>query len=75
VQTRTTIQGIPVPSAAVVRNPSNQDIVWVHTGAEIFVARTVRTVPLDGANVSVVDGLKPGERLVTQGAALVNQVR
>lgn len=75
VQTRRTIQGIPVPSAAVVRNPGNQDIVWVHTGAEIFVPRTVRTVPLDGASVSVVDGLQPGERLVTQGAALVNQVR
>jgi cobalt-zinc-cadmium efflux system membrane fusion protein len=75
VQTRRTIQGIPVPSAAVVKNPSNQDIVWVHAGAEVFVPRMVRTVPLDGASVSVTDGLKPGDRLVTQGAALVNQVR
>jgi multidrug efflux pump subunit AcrA (membrane-fusion protein) len=75
VQTRTAVKGVPVPAAAVVKNPSNQDTVWVHTGAETFVQRPVRTTPLDGASVSVVDGLKAGERVVTQGAALVNQVR
>lgn len=75
VQTRNPIQGVPVPAGSVVKNPSNQDMVWVHTGAEVFQPRTVRTVPLDGATVSVVDGLKAGERVVTQGAALVNQVR
>jgi cobalt-zinc-cadmium efflux system membrane fusion protein len=75
VQTRKAIQGIPVPTSALVKNPSNQDIVWVHTGAEVFVPRTVRTLPLDGASVSVVEGLQPGERLVTQGTALLNQVR
>lgn len=75
VQTRNSIQGVPVPAAAIVKSPSNQDTVWVHTDAEIFVPRPVRTTPLDGATVSVVDGLKAGERVVTQGAALVNQVR
>jgi multidrug efflux pump subunit AcrA (membrane-fusion protein) len=75
VQTRETIQGVAVPTSAVVKNASNQDMVWVHTGAEVFVPRTIRTAPLDGATLSVVDGLKAGERVVTQGAALVNQVR
>jgi hypothetical protein len=75
VQSRSTVQGIPVPAGAVVRNPSNQDIVWVHNDAETFTPKTVRVVPLDGANVSVVDGLKAGDRVVTQGASLVNQVR
>jgi len=75
VQTRNPVQGVPVPAGSVVKNPSNQDMVWVHSGAEVFQPRTVRTVPLDGATVSVVDGLKAGERVVTQGAALVNQVR
>ncbi|WP_298934249.1 HlyD family efflux transporter periplasmic adaptor subunit [uncultured Ramlibacter sp.] len=75
VQTRTLIQGIPVPAESVVKSAGNQDIVWVHTEAEAFEARPVRTVPLDGASVSVVNGLKAGERVVTQGAALVNQVR
>lgn len=75
VHTRTLVQGVPVPAASVVKNPSNQEIVWVHTAAETFVPRPVRTAPLDGASVSVVDGLKAGERVVTQGASLVNQVR
>jgi cobalt-zinc-cadmium efflux system membrane fusion protein len=75
VQTSNPIQGVPVPAAALVKNSSNQDIVWVHTAAETFVPRTVRVVPLDGASASVVDGLKAGDRVVIQGAALVNQVR
>lgn len=75
VQTRTQVQGVPVPTAAVVKNPSNQDIVWVHIGAEVFEPRPVRWAALDGSTVSVIDGLKAGDRVVVQGAALVNQVR
>lgn len=75
VHTRTMVKGVAVPAAAVVKSPSNQDMVWVHTGAEVFQPRTVRVSPLDGANMAVTDGLKAGERVVTQGAALVNQVR
>jgi RND family efflux transporter MFP subunit len=75
LQTRETVKGFAVPTGAVVKNPSNADMVWVHTGAEVFQPRPVRAVALDGATVSVVDGLKAGERVVTQGAPLVNQVR
>ena len=75
VQTRSAVKGVPVPAGAVVKSPSNQDMVWVHTGAEVFAPRPVRATAMDGATVSVVDGLKPGERVVTQGAALINQVR
>ena len=75
VRTKTTIKGVAVPASAIVKSASNQDMVWAHTGAETFSPRPVRVAPLDGATVSVVDGLKAGERVVTQGAALVNQVR
>jgi membrane fusion protein, heavy metal efflux system len=75
VQTKTQKQGFVVPNASVVKNASNQDIVWVHTGEEQFSARTVRWQALDGARVAVLDGLKANERVVTQGAALLNQVR
>ena len=75
VQTRQLIQGVGVPAAAIVKTPSNQDMVWVHTGPEAFTPRTVRFMALDGSTVSVTDGLKPGDRVVTQGAALLNQVR
>ena len=75
VQTKEQVKGFAVPASAVVKNASNQDMVWVHTGAELFVPHATRVVPLDGATVSVVDGLKAGDRVVTQGAPLVNQVR
>ena len=75
VQTKEMVQGVAVPAAALVKTTSNQDMVWVHTGPEAFAPRTVRFMALDGATVSVTDGLKPGDRVVTQGAALLNQVR
>lgn len=75
VQTRAQVQGFALPLSALVRNPSNQDMVWVHTQAETFAPRTVRFAALDGSRVAVLDGLQPGDRVVTQGAALVNQVR
>jgi hypothetical protein len=35
----------------------------------------VRYQPLDGVDVVVTEGLHAGERVATQGAALLNQVR
>ena len=75
VQTKSQVKGFAVPLSAGVKNASNQDMVWVHPGAEIFPPRTVRRTTLDGSTAAIVDGLKPGERVVTQGAPLVNQVR
>ena len=75
VQTSEQLKGWVLPTTALVKSASNQDTVWVHTGAEQFVPRTVRFAPLDGARVSVLDGLNSGDRVVTQGAPLVNQVR
>lgn len=74
-QTTARVKGMPVPAGAVVKNPSNEDIVWVKEGPERFSPRPVRFEPVDGANVVVVTGLKSGERVVVQAAPLVNQVR
>lgn len=75
VQTRQTVKGIAVPVAALMRNPANQTIVWVKTGPERFEPRTVTTEALDGISVAVTSGLQSGERVATQGATLINQVR
>ncbi len=75
VQTRSKVEGIAVPAAALMKNPSNQTIVWVKTAPEKFEPRVVGIEPLDGVSVAVTSGLKAGERVVTQGASLVNQVR
>ena len=64
-----------MPATAIVKDRNNQDIVWVHVGAERFVPRTVRFVPIDGATSTIVDGVAKGDRIVVQGASLLNQVR
>jgi membrane fusion protein, heavy metal efflux system len=75
VQTRSRVKGVAVPAASLLKNPANQSIVWVKAGAERYEPRVVMFEPLDGASVAVTSGLKSGERVVTQGAPLVNQIR
>lgn len=72
---REVVKGIAVPAEAVVRNPSNEPIVWIKSGAERFVAQPVETRPLDATRVVVVKGLGADNRVVVSGAALINQIR
>lgn len=69
------VEGISVPSASVVKNSSNQSIVWVKSAPEIFEPKVVLTEPLNGHQVMVRSGLSGSERVVVQGASLINQVR
>lgn len=75
VRTLSKVQGIAVPAASLMRSPSNQTIVWVKTAPEKFEPRVVSVEPLDGVTVAVTSGLKAGDRIATQGASLINQVR
>lgn len=75
VQTRKTRQGIPVPQGSVMKNAGGEVVVWVHTAAERFVPKKVKVQPLDADTVAVIEGLHDGDRVVTQGAALLSQIR
>ena len=75
VQGKEKVKGIAVPVASLMKNPANQTIVWVKAAPERFEPRTVTVEPLDGVNVAVTSGLKAGDRVATQGATLINQVR
>jgi len=67
--------GVAVPRSAVVRTANGQDFVFEHTAPERFVPRAVRVEPLDGARVLIVSGAGAGQRIVTQGADLLDHVR
>jgi cobalt-zinc-cadmium efflux system membrane fusion protein len=67
--------GVPVPASALVRSVANEPMVWVKTQPERFEPRRVRIEPLDATRVRVVQGLAGGERVVTEGAALLGQFR
>lgn len=69
------IKGIALPAEAVVRNPNNESIVWIKSGAERFIAQPVEFKPLDAKTVVVTKGLAPENRVVVSGTALINQIR
>lgn len=68
-------KGIAVPRTAVIRGGNGQPIVYEHISAENFRPREVRVEPLDGDRVLLVSGIGPGQRIVSQGAELLNQIR
>lgn len=73
-QTRATRPGVAVPQDAVIREGAVTR-VWLHVGAERFVARQVKTAPLDAMSLLVTEGLAGGERVVVSGAAALARVR
>lgn len=68
-------RGVVVPAEAVTRGESGEALAWVKPSALRFVPRQVRTQALPGGRVLVLGGLQPGERVVTQGAGLLGQIR
>jgi cobalt-zinc-cadmium efflux system membrane fusion protein len=59
-----------LPVSAIVEE-AGQDVVYVMLGGESFERRVVRLGVRDGDFVQVVEGVAPGERVVTRGAYLV----
>ena len=74
-QLRERIQGVVLPAQAVVRNPSNEPIVWIKSSAERFVPQPVQFRQLDASTVVVTQGLSADNRVVVQGAPLIAQIR
>ena len=73
--TDTQATGLALPRIGVVRGGNGQTLVYEHVAPERFAPREVQVEPLDAARVRVVSGLVPGQRIVTQGAELLNQIR
>ncbi len=74
-QSNERIKGVVLPAQAVVRNPSNEPIVWIKSGAERFIPMPVQFRPLDANTVVVTRGLGADNRVVVQGAPLIAQIR
>ena len=74
-QTDQIVTGYAVPAAAIVKDRNNQDIVWVHVGAERFVPRTVASCQLTASPSTVVDGWRTGTASRRRARRLLNQVR
>jgi hypothetical protein len=74
-QTVRTHKGALLPQAAIVKVSAGETAVWVREGAERFILRKVGIEPHDARTAMVVSGLAGGERVVTEGAGLLAQLR
>ena len=72
---RERVKGIVLPAQAVVRNASNEPIVWIKSGAERYIPQPVQFQALDAQSVVITAGLGADNRVVIQGAALIAQIR
>ena len=68
--TSESVEAPTVPSSAVV-DESGRKLVYVQTGGESFEGRPVKLGNRRGGEVQITEGLRSGERVVTQGAYLV----
>ncbi len=69
------MHGVALPREAVTRGPGGEWRVWLKQGAEHYIPQRVTIEPLDGSAVAVTSGLDGGERVVVQGASLLEQIR
>lgn len=65
----------PIPSSACVAGASGNAAAWVHVAAERFERRKLTACEFDHADDAVALAFKPGERVVTQAAALLSEYR
>jgi cobalt-zinc-cadmium efflux system membrane fusion protein len=63
---------LSVPVSAVLIKDGQRRIVYVQRDDGRFEARAVRTGRASGGRVAILEGLRPGERIVVQGALLLD---
>ena len=75
VETRQSLRGIVLPPESVEKASNGELQVWVHSVAEQFTPKKVRVQKQSDNSLAVLEGLEAGERVVTEGAALLGQFR
>lgn len=66
------MQSLAVPQDGVVREGDGTMTVWVTRDGRHFVKRTVRVGLRQSGWVQILDGVKPGETVVTEGAVFLS---
>jgi hypothetical protein len=74
-QRQTSVKGYVLPAEAITRNPANEPVVWIKSGAERYIPQPVQFQPLDARTIVVTQGLGADNRVVVRGAPLIAQIR
>lgn len=75
VPTGSATKGVIVPTAAVVKDDNGADVVIIKTAPEQFEKKSVRVQPVGADNMAILAGVDAGQRIVTDGASLLAQIR
>lgn len=65
--------GIQVPVTAVMKSPDGEQVAWVMGADGVVSRRPVRLGAATGMSVEILDGLFPGDRVVTAGVAFLRE--
>jgi cobalt-zinc-cadmium efflux system membrane fusion protein len=68
------MRSVAVPEDAVVREGDGTMTVWVTNDGRHFAKRIVSTGLRENGWVQILDGLRPGERVVTEGAVFLSNM-
>jgi membrane fusion protein, heavy metal efflux system len=68
------VKAVAMPLDGVVREGDGSMTVWVTTDGHHFTQRTVKLGLQDGGYDQIVDGVSPGERVVTKGAIILDNM-
>jgi len=65
---------IGMPENGVVRLPDGSMTVWITSDRSNFFQRIVKTGLREDGKVQILEGLKPGESVVTNGAVFLDNL-
>jgi cobalt-zinc-cadmium efflux system membrane fusion protein len=65
-------QATAVPAAAIVREGDGSMSVWITSDRRHFEKRTVRIALQQNGMVQILEGVRPGELVVSEGAVFVS---
>jgi membrane fusion protein, heavy metal efflux system len=74
IRVRNPVEAMAIPANGVVREPDGTMTAWVTTDRRRFVQRIVRTGLRRDGRVQILDGLRRGELVVSDGAVFLSNM-
>ena len=68
------VEATAIPASGVVREPDGTMVAWVTTDRRHFVQSAVKTGLRRDDRVQIIDGLEPGELVVSDGAVFLSNM-
>jgi cobalt-zinc-cadmium efflux system membrane fusion protein len=68
------VQSLAIPANGAVRETDGTTSVWVTADRHHFAQRTVKTGARDADWVQILEGIQPGELIVTDGAVFLSNM-